>query len=150
MCWNSSILLSTFNSQDLSSETQSAGNRSLVTSSSETTRETSNFDFTNFFKFYEKLGSQGPVTDNWLAWFVGFAEGDGAILTSKGRPRFVLTQKDEEILLDIQRTFNFGAVRSVQGKYYRFVVEDLKHTLLLCLLFNGNLILSHRKSQLRA
>lgn len=149
ICWNSSTLLGTFKSKNLSSFTQSAGNRSkMTTSSSETTRKTSYFNFTEFKKFHEKLGYQSQFTDDWLTWFVGFAEGDGALLTSKQRPRFVLTQKEKQVLLDIQNTLKFGSLRSIQGRYYRFVVEDNKHILLLCLLFNGNLVQHHRVSQL--
>jgi len=34
-----------------------------------------------------------PIEDaNWLYWFIGFSEGDGAILTYKNRLEYVLTQ----------------------------------------------------------
>ena len=42
---------------------------------------------------------------------MGFSEGDGAILTTKGSPRFVLTQKEGAILYQIQEVLGFGTVR---------------------------------------
>jgi len=68
---------------------------------SETTRETS-FNFESYRKFTGK--TQDNVSDDWLAWFIGFSEGDGAILMANGRPRFVLTQKEIAILIHIQET----------------------------------------------
>ena len=32
------------------------------------------------------------ISNEWLIWFIGFTEGDGAIL-NKGKARFVLTPK---------------------------------------------------------
>ncbi len=34
-----------------------------------------------------------PIDPNWLDWFIGFAEGEGALLTFKNRLEFILTQK---------------------------------------------------------
>lgn len=82
-----------------------------------------------------------------MTWFIGFAEGDGAILSFNGRPTFVLTQKEGAILYHIQSVLGFGTVRKT-GYYYRYFVEDLKGVLLLCVLFNGNLVLPHRINQL--
>jgi hypothetical protein len=73
--------------------------------------------------------------------------GDGALLTSGGRARFVLTQKESEILIHIQSVLGFGVVRHFDG-FSRFIVEDKGNILLLMLLFNGNLVLRHRVSQL--
>ena len=68
-------------------------------SSSETTREKS-FNFDLFNSERKSLGLN-PIDFNWLTWFIGFTEGDGAILLNKNtqinstssRLRFVLTQK---------------------------------------------------------
>ena len=54
--------------------------------------------------------SKTTVTHDWLTWFVGFSEGDGAILTTRGRPRFVLTQKESEILYQVKEKLGFGTV----------------------------------------
>lgn len=74
-------------------------NKKTDKSTSETTRGTS-FNF----ETYRKLSGLTPdkISDDWLAWFIGFAEGDGAIFTGKDkRLRFVLTQKDISILKHI-------------------------------------------------
>ena len=153
ICWNSSTLLGTFSCKNLSSYTQSAGNRHFTsqTNSSETICETSCHNFNTFFKIYRELGFTSSITDIWLSWFIGFAEGDGAILNFNGRPRFVLTQKEESILNHVKNTLGFGTVRKIDTGgtiFYRYVVEDFKGVLLLALIFNGNLALTHRVSQL--
>ena len=153
VCWNSLTLLGTFSCKNLSSYTQSAGNRhfSSYTSSSETICETSCQNFYTFHIIYRKLGFNNHISEHWLSWFVGFAEGDGAILNYKGRPRFVLTQKEESILNHIKNTLDFGTVRKIDTAstvYYRYIVEDFKGVLLLALIFNGNLCLTHRVTQL--
>ena len=160
ICWNSLTLVGTFNSKNSTSYTQSAG-KGLRARSSETTREKS-FNFNLFSEHLQRVHSQSlplasayrPIPDdNWLAWFIGFTEGDGAILEHKGRLRFVLTQKDGTILYQIQTILGFGKVRFYpQGKgsngFYRYIVEDNQNILILALLFNDNLVLSHRISQL--
>ena len=153
ICWNSLTLLGTFSCKNLSSYTQSAGNRNKIsyTSSSETICEISCQNFLSFFKLYRELGFTTDISDNWLSWFVGFTEGDGAILSYNGRSRFVLTQKEESILNHIKNTLDFGTVRKIDNGgsvYYRYIVEDFKGVLLLALIFNGNLCLRHRVIQL--
>ena len=115
---------------------QSAGNRTNLSSSSETTREKS-FNF-KVFK---------AIDPEFLIWFIGFSEGDGAILCYRNRPLFVLTQKEKKILLLIKDTLGFGVVKDYKG-YSRYYVTKLNDLKTLALLFNGNLLLSHRKTQL--
>jgi len=154
ICWNSLVLFGTFKGKNPNSYTQSAGNpnasnRSL-TSSSETTRDTS-FKFDKFFDLYVNKYQRPAPSYNWLTWFIGFTEGDGAILSSQGRNRFVLTQKEGTILYHIKDTLGFGAVRfysSSSGVYYRYIVEDNRNIKILASLFNGNLVLTHRITQL--
>lgn len=145
ICWNSLTLLSTFYSKNLSSYTQSAGNLYTkyisLRSSSETTRETS-FDFTLFQNM-----SKTTASNEWLTWFVGFSEGDGAILANQGYTRFVITQKESDILYLIKEKLGFGTVRKFD-QFSRYIVTDRNHILLLTYLFNGNLVLAHRHSQL--
>lgn len=153
ICWDDYTLLGTFYGKNLSSYIQSAGNRSYYsTSSSETARKTSyQHNFTSFTILRNQIGYLSTIEDPWLSWFVGFTEGDGAILTSKGRLRFVLTQKEGTILLHIQSMIGFGTVRkytTASTTFYRYVVEDFDNTLLLAMLFNGNLAIPHRISQL--
>ena len=153
------MLISTFQpkaGKNLISLTQSAGNlyTKSLKSSSEITRDTS-FDFTLFKIFYSSINQQHTCLSkaaatpdfNWLTWFIGFSEGDGAFLTYKGRPTFVITQKEKEILLHIQKILGFGIVREYKS-FSRYFVLDKQNIYLLTLLFNGNLVLEHRKSQL--
>ena len=72
-----------------------------------------------------------------MQWFIGFAEGDGAILSYKGQPQFVIKQKEGKILYEIQSVLGFGTVRYFPSRngYYRYIVTDSKSILLLCLLF---------------
>ena len=96
ICWKSLVYISTFYSKNLIGYAQSAGNLSILfsllllsiglkyytdKSSSETTRETS-FNF----ETYRKLSGNDDekISDDWLAWFIGFSEGDGAFLVNKG------------------------------------------------------------------
>jgi hypothetical protein len=153
ICWKSSVLLGTFYSKNLSSYTQSAGNRNHFynSSSSETTREITYFNFKNFRDVYAKLKYTNLISDDWLAWFVGFTEGDGAILCYNGRPLFVLTQKERAVLDNIQKMLGFGTVKQYKSGstvFHRYVVSDFTGILMLCHIFNGNLCLCHRITQL--
>lgn len=164
ICWNGLVLIGTLNSENSISYTKSAGNQSLcsleskILSASETTRETS-FNYLAFSEYYSTLFGNSPqhLPNNWLTWFIGFVEGDGAIQTyAKGtRVRFVLTQKESAILFYIQKKLGIGTVKHFpQGKsgnkndFYRLIVDDPSHILLLAFLFNGNLALTHRIQQL--
>ena len=147
ICWNSLVLLGTFNSKNPYFYTWSAGNFiHLWKSSSETTRETS-FNF-NAFRNLTKCSSS-KISDEWLTWFVGFVEGDGAILIQKqNKPYFVLTQNEEKVLHDIQETLNIGLVKNF-GKFSRLMAYSNKDIDVLISIFNGNLFLSKRKYQLK-
>lgn len=139
ICWNSSTLLSTFNSKNLNNYTQSAGNQKL--SSSETTRE----GYFNFKNIYNT--PNGDIDYNWLIWFIGFTEGDGALLTHKNRLKFVITQKESEILYHIQTVLGFGSVKHFT-RFTRFIVDKQEDIVKLIQIFNGNLVLPHRINQL--
>ena len=147
ICWNSLTLLGTLKSKNPRSYTQSAGNLYTkwfsLKSFSETTCETS----FNFSLFKKHATTALLPSDDWLTWFIGFSEGDGAILNSKNRLRFILTQKERAILDHIQETLGFGTVREFP-RFSRFVVEDKASIELLLYLFNGNLVLAYRQSQL--
>lgn len=128
ICWNSLVLLSTLYSKNLKGYTQSAGNLCFM-SSSETTRE----------KSYDPI---------WLSWFIGFSEGDGALLNYNNNLRFVITQKESNILYEIQSILGFGQVKGYPNDIYRFIVTNQNDIYQLALIFNGNLILSQRIKQL--
>lgn len=110
-------------------------------SSSETTSEISR-NFEMFNKHTHK-----KVCYNWLTWFIGFTEGDGAILNNKVSPRFVLTQKEGTILYHVQEVLGFGIVKKFEN-FYRFIVTEPQEIVLLAYLFNGNLVLPHRLNQM--
>ncbi|OSX56139.1 hypothetical protein POSPLADRAFT_1160876, partial [Postia placenta MAD-698-R-SB12] len=150
---NSSTLLGTFFCKNLSSYSKSAGNYHFInrTITSETICKTSCQNFSAFHALYAKLEFSYSIPDNWLSWFVGFSEGDGAILSYNGRPLFVLTQKEELILQHILSVLGFGTIRKIDKKgtiFYRYIVEDFTGVLLLALIFNGNLAIPNRVKQL--
>ena len=139
------MLLNTFYSKNFNNYAQSAGNlHYLYKSSSETTRETS-FSFNSYRKLTNINTEQ--ISDDWLTWFVGFSEGDGALLTEKGNKcYFVLTQKEDAILYHICETLKIGRVNNF-GKFSRFMVYNNVDINILISIFNGNLFLQKRKAQ---
>ena len=169
ICWKILVSISTFNSENLIGYVQSAGNLSLLSiiaraceacavsdqrcdktekSPSETTRETT-FNYEDFRLISGK--SSDDISDDWLTWFIGFSEGDGAILSGSKKNRrltFVLTQKENAILHHIHETLCIGRVRDY-GKFSRFHVDDKKGIFVLTALFNGNLVLKKRNAQLK-
>jgi hypothetical protein len=91
--------------------------------------------------------------NDWLTWFIGFLEGDGAILEHKGRSSFVITQKDDTVLHEIYETLKIGIVKHFYDKngnrkYSKYIVSENKGIFLLYLLLNGNLVLQSRVNQL--
>jgi LAGLIDADG endonuclease len=164
VCWNSLMLIGTLNGENSISLTKSASNLSLywsdsnIQSASETIRDKS-FNFSIFRLYYNTLFKNGTqhLTNNWLTWFIGFVEGDGAIQTFANGTivRFVLTQKECDILYYIQKMFRIGTVKHFpqgtggnKNDFYRWIVDDPSHILLLAFLFNGNLVITHRIKQL--
>jgi LAGLIDADG endonuclease len=166
VCWKSLTFISTFYSKNLLNYAQSAGNLSSISSyisknksidsneyniktdkrSSETIRETS-FNFEDY-RIISKNNSN-ELSNEWLTWFIGFSEGDGAFITGKDkRLSFVLTQKETAILNHIHKTLGIGRVRTY-GHFSRYHVDDKKGILILAYLFNGNLILDKRKIQFK-
>lgn len=78
------------------------------------------------------------------------------VFIAKGkRVRFVLTQKESAILFHIHKKLGIGTVKHFpQGKsgnkndFYRLIVDNPSHILLLAFIFKGNLALTHRIQQL--
>ena len=144
------MFIGTFYSKNFISYVQSAGNLNYIIynvidkSSSETTRKTS-FNFSNFWK--EININEKQISKDWLSWFIGFSEGDAAFLTYKNSCTFVITQKEERILYHIRDTLQIGMVKNF-GKFSRYIVRDNKSIKILINLFNGNIVLDKRKTQL--
>ena len=164
ICWNGLVLIGTLNGENSISYTQSAGNLSLhslksdTQSASEAIRETS-FNFSAFRQCYTRLFGKSTqhLSDNWLTWFIGFVEGDGAIQTyaNNTRVRFVLTQKESGILYYVRNRLGIGIVKHFpqgtsgnKNDFYRWIVDNPSDILLLAFLFNGNLAITHRIQQL--
>jgi hypothetical protein len=123
--------------------------------SSETLREaTKSFDFSLF----QQKTPYPLQSHHFYAWFIGFTEGDGALLSSWAKdPRhknpqlsqrlfFFIVQKEERILHRIRKWLGFGSVQK-HGKYFRYAVTKKEHLYLLFCLFNGNLVCQHRQQQ---
>lgn len=150
-------LVDTFYSLNSTRKARSAGNLCLpyykedLEGSSETIRENTYDLFKWNFAFFFK--EEFKQDNNWLSWFIGFLEGDGAILEHKGRSSLVLTQKDDTVLHEIYKTLKIGKVKHFYDnkgnqKYSRYIVSDNKSIFLLYLLLNGNLVLQSRVNQL--
>lgn len=153
ICLNSFLLIGTslMSSENPDQSTQQAGKLSLNKTKSLETRCKTSFNFHNFRKiFMAKYDNKiKNIDNNWLTWFIGFVEGDGAILILKDRLRLIITQKEEAILLHIQEILGFGnVIFDVKSNVYRFIVDDYINILILFHLFNGNLVLPHRINQL--
>ncbi len=163
ICWNGLVLIDTLKGKNSISYTLSAGNLSLnlfiskIQSASETTRETS-FNFSDFRLYFKTfLGKDPELTNEWLTWFIGFVEGDGALQSyDKGkRVRFVLTQKERAILYYIQKKIGIGIVKHFpqgtsgnKNDFYRLIVDNPLEILMLAHLFNGHLTINNRVQQL--
>jgi len=106
--------------------------------SSETIRKTT-FNFNEYAK--NTVSHKSSINKDFLEWFIGFSEGDGSFIVSKGRLFFIINQKEEKILHDIRTNLGFGKV-SVYKSYSRYIVADKTGVDRLISIFNGNLILS--------
>lgn len=172
ICWNSLVLINTLKCKNLINYTWSAGNQlifnyiinkiyyliniiyyliNIITlRSSETIRKTSNFNY-DIFNKYLFINKNINISDNWLTWFIGFSEGDGALLNYNNNLKFILTQKDSTILYEIKNTLNMGTVTTYQknkNSFSRLIITNPYDIFLLTLMFNGNLVLNHRINQL--
>lgn len=105
--------------------------------SSETLREALNFD------------------NNFLSWFIGFAEGDGCFCLSgkRGYLEFKITQSssDAQVLFYIKKQLGFGSV-SIQDKKrntHHYRVRDKDNLIKLIKIFNGNLLTDKKNIQFK-
>ena len=118
-----------------------------TTGSSETIRKTA----FNFSAYKERLVSHkksGKIDPTFLQWFVGFSEGDGSFIVSKGRLFFIINQKEEKVLHRIRTELGFGKVSNYKS-YSRFIVADRDNIERLIHLFNGNLVLHKTNTRFR-
>lgn len=127
---------------------QSAGN--FFEGSPETGREapSSNFLFPWASIFPAQI-SLSRIPAHFLEWFVGFAEGDGSFLVSRGRLFFILNQKDVRTLRRIRSVLGFGKV-SIYRDTGRYIVADFENVGRLVAIFNGNLLLNKSNARFAA
>lgn len=111
------------------------------------------FDFSSFENKYSKLYPHNPKPSKaFLEWFIGFTEGDGSFIVPKrGGLQFVITQSsyDVQVLNYIKTNLGFGKViqQSKSNNTHRFIVQDISNILLICLIFNGNMVVFTKNSQ---
>jgi len=111
------------------------------------------FDFSVFYsKFAEYYPNLKKPDGHFLEWLIGFSEGDGSfILAKRGDLAFVITQSSTDILSlnYIKENLGFGSIikQSVKQNTHRFVVQDLKNLYLICLIFNGNMVIPTRNAR---
>lgn len=128
---------------------QSVGNNNNI-STPETKRET--YIFNSDTKNNNKYLSNSDFID----WFIGFTEGDGAFITNKtGRKNleFKVTQsiKDIQILYYIKQQLNFGIIslQDIKNNTYHFRVRDEKNLLKIINIFNGKLRLPSKQKSFK-
>ena len=114
---------------------------------------TRSFDFSSFETMFSKLypNSTKPSIA-FLEWFIGFTEGEGSFIVPKrGGLQFVITQSssDVQVLNYIKTNLGFGKViqQSKSNHTHRFIVQDVSNILLICLIFNGNMVFYTKNSR---
>jgi hypothetical protein len=77
-----------------------------------------------------------------LDWVIGFAEGSFGfgVYEANHRQEFVITQKDPKVLYKVKKYLGFGKVEP-HGKYYRYIIRDIRGTHKIIEIMNGNLCL---------
>ena len=101
--------------------------------------------FTEAFDWSRVHGPQHVTRycPHFLAWFVGFSEGDGSFIVSGNRLFFTITQKDGACLARLRTELGFGVICSDRRFPHikRFTVTDRRWIGVLLHIFNGNLLL---------
>lgn len=123
--------------------------------------------FSDYVNYTNQLspGVNNQFDFHFLAWFIGFVEGDGHIsqrlakIVSKTtgeestyiRIALQIGQKDARLIEIIQKKLGFGKTSFYQNKkwgiMHRLTVEKKEHVQRLLHLFNGNLVLPKRYVQ---
>jgi hypothetical protein len=111
------------------------------------------FKFDTFLEKYKDIYPNLKQPSNkFLEWFIGFSEGEGSfIIAKRGDLSFVITQStaDIQILNYIKNNLGFGKIikQSVKQNTHRFVVQDINNLILICLIFNGNMVFPTRHAR---
>lgn len=105
------------------------------------------FNFDLFLYYYKQFYPNHKQPDiSFLQWLIGFTEGNGSFVLSKRYDlSFVITQsnRDLNILNYIKNNLNIGNIvlQSKKNNTYRYLIRNKKDLYLICLLFNGNIVL---------
>jgi hypothetical protein len=94
--------------------------------------------------------SSNQPNDSFLYWLIGFTEGDGSfVVTSRNALNYIVIQgiKNVGVLHLIKDTLGVGNVIKQNERVSRFIVQKKEELELIILLFNGNFVLSTRKTQ---
>ena len=108
---------------------------------------TYNFNFNLFYNEYSIIYPSKTLPNNlFLEWFIGFVEGNGYFtLSNRFDLSFIITQSsiNLNILNYIKNNLNMGniIIESKKNKTYKFIIKNKQDIYLICLLFNGNIIL---------
>lgn len=106
-----------------------------------------NFQFQEFMTTLDPQHRSG-VTVDFLAWLVGFIEGDGSWgRTTRGDWFFVITQKRRKALDIIQEKLGFGTIYHKSNGTFEYTVRSKELFRRMLLLLNGNLILEKRRTR---
>ena len=119
-------------------------NYNYINNSKFSTKSLSNFD--DFYSVHKY------IDPDWLTWFIGFSEGDGGlhVFNNNKSCLFGITQKEEDILLEIQSTLRFGKVYfDYSSNAYRYRVNTKGDLLKLAILFNGKFATKIKIDQLK-
>ncbi|YP_008475158.1 hypothetical protein (mitochondrion) [Candida theae] len=107
------------------------------------------FDFKEFYSEYNRYYPNNKLpSKDFLQWFIGFFEGDGSfIMGQEARTiKIIQSMKDRNILEYIQSNLGMGniGIHSNKNKTLYWSITNFKHKYLICLIFNGNLVLPMR------
>lgn len=105
------------------------------------------FNFNLFYNEFSIIYPSKNLPNNlFLEWFIGFVEGNGYFtLSNRFDLSFIITQSsiNLNILNYIKNNLNMGniIIESKKNKTYKFIIKNKQDIYLICLLFNGNMIL---------
>lgn len=103
--------------------------------------------FVDFYKKYSEVYSNYSLPEQpFLEWFVGFSDVKAHFcLGKRGRLFFTIINPnyDIDVLYYIKNKLSFGevVVESDKQKTHKYIVQDINDLFLICILFNGNVVL---------
>lgn len=109
------------------------------------------FNFTSFYNKYNHFINNEKPSNEFLIWFIGFAEGEGSfVVNNRGDLAFIVTQNttDISILYFIKETLAFGKVIPQSLSTSRYVTQNKREIEIIISLFNGNTILPSTNEKL--